>query len=178
MELLAGCGSRHAMQMFVGGTKGWTDLVTLDINPDHNPDVVHDLTVLPYPFADDTFDQVHVYEVMEHLGQQGDYKTFFAQWAEFWRILKPGGFLLGSSPSPQADWAWGDPGHTRIIGPECLTYLVQTEYDEQVGKTQMTDYRFCYAADYDLVFSDATTDQHRYVLRAVKPSRITLKEAA
>jgi SAM-dependent methyltransferase len=177
MELLAGCGSNRTMKLPMIA-KAWTNLVTLDINADHSPDVVHDLSVLPYPFADDTFDEVHLYEVMEHLGQQGDYQAFFAQFAEFWRILKPGGHLIATSPAPDSPWAWGDPGHTRIMGPQCLTYLVQPEYTKQVGVTPMTDYRFCYEADFELLMS--TTEacdgtQHVYVLQAVKPSRIERK---
>jgi SAM-dependent methyltransferase len=173
MELLAGCGSSRDMRFYLPGCDGWTNLVTLDFNDRHKPDVVHDLNVLPYPFADDTFDQIHIYEVMEHLGQQGDFKTFFAQWSEFWRILKPGGHLVGTSPGEASPWAWGDPGHTRIIGQECLAYLDQAEYTKQVGKTAMTDYRFCYAADFEVVHSEviAESQQHVYALAAIKPSR-------
>jgi len=178
-ELLAGCGSNREMKVKLQGCDGWTELVTLDINADHKPDVVHDLTVLPYPFADDTFHQVHLYDVMEHLGAQGDYRTFFAQFSEFWRILKPGGFLVGVSPAPHSPWAWGDPGHTRIIGPECLVFLDQSQYQRQVGKTPMTDYRFCYEADFEVASSEVVGTQHFYALEAVKPSRcVRLGEAA
>ena len=169
------------MKVKLQGCDGWTELVTLDINGDHNPDVVHDLTVLPYPFADDTFHQVHLYDVLEHLGQQGDYRTFFGQFAEFWRILKPGGFLVACSPGPMSRWAWGDPGHTRIMGQECLVFLDQRQYTEQVGKTPITDYRFVYKADFNVAFSDVNSNgQHFYALEAVKPSRIVrpVREAA
>jgi len=155
-----------------GRPDDWTNLVTLDINADHKPDVVHDLTVLPLPFEADTFDEIHAYEVLEHTGQQGDWRFFFAQFAEFWRILKPGGLLVGTSPSAKSNWAWGDPGHTRIMSPECLTFLVQTEYTAQVGKTPMTDYRFVYQADFNLVHSRNGLQRFEYVLEAVKPSRI------
>ena len=55
------------------GRPGWTDLVTLDVNADHSPDVVHDLESVPLPFADETFDEIHAYEVLEHTGAQGDH---------------------------------------------------------------------------------------------------------
>ena len=119
--------------------------------------------------------------MLEHLGQQGDYKTFFAQFAEFWRILKPGGFLVACSPGPQSRWAWGDPGHTRIMGPECLTFLNQPQYERQVGITPMTDYRFCYQADFNIVSSQVDANgPHYYALEAVKPSRCvrSVQEAA
>lgn len=172
MELLAGAGSNHAKRMWVGDDREWKKLVTLDINPDHKPDVVWDLTVRPLPFDDDTFDECHAYEVVEHLGQQGDYRSFFAEWSEWWRILKPGGMFFGMSPHWSSKWAWMDPGHTRVYGPELLTFLIQTEYAKQVGKTPMSDYRFVYKADFDVMINDVVDGSFRFGLKAIKPSRI------
>lgn len=173
MELLAGAGRNHKKRLSWDGLpEDWTQLVTLDINPDHKPDVLWDLTELQYPFDDDQFTEIHLYEVLEHTGQQGDWRFFFAQFAEFWRILKPGGYLFGTSPSYASPWAWGDPGHTRIISHQCLTYLIQPEYDKQIGDTPMTDYRFVYKADFDLVYAHTGGKRFDYVLKAVKPSRI------
>lgn len=173
MELLLGAGNNRNKRIIVEGRAEWSGLVTLDIDPDAKPDVVHDLCVLPYPFEDNQFEEIHAYEVLEHTGQQGDWRFFFAQFSEFWRILKPGGYLIASSPSPKSNWAWGDPGHTRIMSPECFTFVSQKNYTEQIGKSPMTDYRHVFKADFDPMALDVSGESFRYVLKAVKPSRIT-----
>lgn len=173
VEILLGCGSRRDKRISFPGHKEWKGLVTLDMNAGHKPDFVHDISVLPLPFLDDYADEIHAYEVMEHVGQQGDWHFFFAQWSDLWRILKPDGFFFGTSPHWSSPWAWMDPGHTRAFGPEMMTFLSQDEYKKQIGRTPMTDYRFCYRADFNIVHSQITADrQFCYVLQAVKPSRV------
>ncbi len=172
MELLLGCGSNRTKKLVYAGRAEWSSLVTLDMCYDHGPDVVHDLNLPRLPFPNNEFDEIHAYEVLEHVGKQGDWRFFFDQWSDFWRILKPGGVVVGTSPHYTSPWAWGDPGHTRVITQESFVFLGQPSY-EQVGISPMTDYRFCYEADFDLVHAvknDAL--QLEFVLQAVKPSRI------
>jgi DNA modification methylase len=114
------------------------------------------------------FDEIHAYDVLEHTGQQGDWRFFFAQWSEFWRILKPNGLFFGKCPTYDSEWAWGDPGHTRIISPASLVFLDQNQYIEQVGKTAMTDYRPYYTADFERLASEIKETTHAFVLRARK----------
>lgn len=171
-ELLLGCGSSRAKQLMCGGRSEWAALTTLDHNADHRPDVVHDLESLPLPFDDDSFDEIHAYCVLEHLGRQGDWRFFFAQWSDFWRILRPAGLFFGICPAASSSWAWGDPSHSRIIGPECLTFLCQPAY-EQVGRTPMSDFRFVYKADFDIIHQRTAGDHFEFALKAVKPSRVT-----
>ena len=75
MELLIGCGSNRAKKLSVQGRSEWVGLVTLDHEPRHKPDVVYDLAHLPLPFDDNSADEIHAYECLEHVGAQGDYKT-------------------------------------------------------------------------------------------------------
>lgn len=172
MDLLIGSGTRR--EGLFGAP--WDDPVTLDINPDQKPHHVWDLNKRPLPFEDNAFDRIGAFEVLEHLGQQGDYRAWFDEWTEWWRILKPGGVLIGTSPHYTSPWAFMDPGHTRLMGPEQMTFLVQPEYNKQVGITPMSDYRFCYKADFDPVHLelDRGTGTFTFVMRAVKPSRCTL----
>jgi hypothetical protein len=107
--------------------------------------------------------------VLEHTGQQGDYKFFFAQFEDFARILRPGGFLLATTPTFNSRWCWGDPSHKRVITQETLTFLSQEQYAQQVGVTSMSDFRYIYKADFVLCWSESVQDdQFRFVLKVNK----------
>jgi SAM-dependent methyltransferase len=156
-ELLIGAGNNRARKISIPGRVDWRKLTTLDMSPDCKPDVVHNLEVLPYPFEDNSFDEIHAYEVLEHMGRQGDWKFFFAQFDEFARILKPDGFLCATSPNQPSQWVWGDPGHTRYMGPEVYTFLSRKQYADQVGRTSMTDYRSYFKSDWEVLWMDPSS---------------------
>jgi len=170
--LLIGAGNRRDRLIGGNGSKAFENLTTLDINPDCKPDVLWDLEKLPLPFPDDEFDEIHAYEVLEHTGRQGDYKFFFDQFTEFWRILKPGGLLCATTPAWDSMWAWGDPSHTRIINEGTLVFLSQHEYKRQIGLTPMTDFRYIYQADFDVDFIEKTESHLIFVLKAVKNEQV------
>ncbi len=171
-ELMIGAGSQQKKLLHLTGHEEWSHLTTLDFNPAHRPDVLWDLTEFPLPFDENSFNEIHAYEVREHTGVQGDYKFFFAPFSEFWRILRPDGVLLGTSPALDSPWLWGDPGHRRVICRESLVFLNQAEYMAQIGRTSMMDYRFIYKADFELVNTWLTEGTFAFVLRTIKPSRI------
>jgi cyclopropane fatty-acyl-phospholipid synthase-like methyltransferase len=154
-ELLIGAGHNRDRRISLEGKQQeWTQLVTLDMNPDTKPDIVHDLEHFPYPIGDNFVDEIHAYEVLEHIGVQGDWRFFFRQFDEFARILKPNGLLFSTSPSSTSPWVWGDPGHTRYMGPEVFLFLDRSIYDQQIGKTAMTDYRSSFTSNWERVFID------------------------
>jgi len=122
------------------------------------------LEKLPLPFEDSAFDEIHAYEVCEHVtGQQGDAVAYFAFFSEMWRILRPGGYFMGTVP--RGEWVWGDPSHKRQITLGTLHFLSQREYREQVGITQMSDYRNIYKADFEILFAQQTDDKLGFVLQ-------------
>ena len=80
MELLVGAGSNRERRISVNGRNEWADLVTIDYNKDHKPNIVWDLNQRPLPFDDNQVDEIHAYEVLEHLGNgQGDWQSWFAR---------------------------------------------------------------------------------------------------
>src|SRR5438045_2079255 len=137
-ELLVGCGNRRDKILYPLGLTTWTKLHTLDIDPNCKPGVIADLEQ-GLPYASNSFSEVHAYDVLEHLGTQGDFKAFFRHFGELARVVKNYGFICGITPRWDGTWAWNDPGHTRIISPHTLTYLNQAEYKSQIGRTAMTD---------------------------------------
>lgn len=151
-ELLLGCGSRTVKDIAINGNKDFDNVVRLDVNSDHKPDVIHDLRVHPLPFIDNEFDEIHAYEVLEHLAYQGDFKFFFDEFSEYARILKPGGLFFASVPMTGSPWVWGDPSHKRTIQKESLVFLSQDQYKAQVGVTPMSDFRNIYKADFVVRF--------------------------
>ena len=167
-ELLLGAGHRRDKLLSVPGHEQWEGLTTLDINPMCDADVVWDLEQLPLPFEADSFDEIHAYETIEHLGRQGDAPSFFRQFTEFHRILKPDGLLFATVPDWRSDGAWGDPSHTRVINAMTLAFLSQKEYAVQVGRTAMSDYRHLYTADFETMYARAENEVFRFVIKAVK----------
>jgi len=162
MDLLIGCGRSRVKQLGINGRETWKDLVTLDLEP--IADVVHDLNTLPLPFKDQQFAEIHAYDVLEHTGRQGDWRFFFDQWAEFYRILEPDGFFFGIVPYYTSLWAWGDPSHTRIITCEQLQFLSQRFYDKVDG-CNMSDFRHYWKHDFELVQADVIDGRQTFVLQ-------------
>lgn len=167
MELLIGCGKNQEKRMGVSGKDTWKNLVTLDINPSLNPDYVHDLNNVDLPFDDNFFDEIHAYEVLEHVGKQGDWEFFFSQFSEFWRILKPNGLFFATVTDYRSLWVWGDPGHCRTIQMETIAFLSQEVYQE-CATTSRTDYRHWYKANFKILEAHTDGSELRFALQAVK----------
>jgi hypothetical protein len=198
-ELLIGCGRSRVKQYSAlpMHPRGWQGLrpgtsekgpVTLDIDPRVMPDLWCDLNAAPpwtaIPRSDpderahrlesDYWDEIHAYQVLEHLGSQGDASAFFAQFSELWRLLKPNGYLVASVPSRFSGWLWGDPSHRRAIVAETLVFLDQGQYLQQCDSphvTFMSDFRQIYRADFKCIDQHDNRNDFVFVLQAVKPSR-------
>lgn len=129
-----------------------------------------------YELLSDYWDEIHAYEVLEHLGRLGDAHSLLSQFSELWRLLKPNGYLCATVPSWHSRWLWGDPSHCRAIMLETLTFLDQEQYTLQcdsANPTPMSDFRHTcgYRADFRLIDHHDNRTTFTFILQAVKPSR-------
>ena len=108
MKLNLGCGVKRV--------EGW---VNVDKYPGLGPDVVHDLEVLPWPWADNSVSEVLLAHVLEHLGEQTE--IFLGIMGELYRICRPGAVIHVVVPHPRHDDFINDPTHVRAITPEVMT---------------------------------------------------------
>lgn len=180
--LLLGCGNIHDKRVVFTPEKEFQDVLgtgspwdkfesyaRLHLH-DRDPAIMaefnsnpHDLNELPYPWDDESMDEIHAYEVLEHCGRQGDGDYFFAQFNEFWRILKPGGYFCLSVPMWDAEVAWGVPDHVRVLPPGIFGFLTKDYYDN-VGKPGYGDYRHHLQGRYWIAVAKHETEEQLHVV--------------
>lgn len=164
-SLLIGCGKNLTKQIQIDGNPEWTGkLTTMDINPNIGADVVFDMEIVAnggrLPFDDNTMSEVGAFNCIEHWGRQGDFRGFFWEMGEYWRILKPGGMM--SILVPIGADAFADPGHTRFFSKNHFGFLNQEFYSRQVIlDTCFTDYRgWAWTKNFDVVYMEEHGGHH------------------
>lgn len=90
--------------------------VNVDKSPECEPDRVADLEEFPWPFDDDSADEVVMSHVLEHLGQLTE--TYLAIIQELYRICRDGAALRIRVPHPRHNDFINDPTHVRPIMPD------------------------------------------------------------
>ena len=117
--LIIGCAGKPA-----------PNAITVDIDPEHHPDVVHDLQVVPWPFEDNSFREVIAHHVLEHLNDLSGVMR------ELHRVCRPGGTIYIEVPHHTSWFA---------KGPQHKLYFNYFSFDGYVaGKTSwITARKFC-----------------------------------
>ena len=117
MRLNLGCGSRKL-----------EGFVNVDKYPGCEPDLVHDLEILPWPFPDDGAEAVVLRHVLEHLGREP--ALFLDLMRELYRVCAPGASVTITVPHPRHDDFLSDPTHVRPITPQGMELFSQAKNQE------------------------------------------------
>ena len=80
-----------------------------DRNPVSQADVLCDLDSFPYPFRADSFDEIRLSHVIEHL------RDVVALTAEVWRIGRHGARVFIATPHFSSIHSYTDPGHRQRL---------------------------------------------------------------
>jgi predicted SAM-dependent methyltransferase len=108
MRLNLGCGNRKL--------QGWRNV---DKVPDCSPDELVDLEQLPWPWPDNSVDEIFLSHVLEHLGQATD--VYLGIIKELYRVCRDGATITIIVPHPRHDHFLTDPTHVRAVTAEVST---------------------------------------------------------
>jgi ubiquinone/menaquinone biosynthesis C-methylase UbiE len=100
--------------------------IGIDIDPNSDADVIHDLNIFPWPFNDNEFDIILCFNVLEHIDNVPKAME------EIWRIGKNKGIVEISAPFPSSKFLYIDPTHKRAFVSKSFDFFV--EGSEYYGK--------------------------------------------
>jgi len=102
--------------------------VNTDREPSVEPDVVMDLEDFPWPFEDDSVDEVVANHVLEHVGAEAS--VFIGVMQELYRICRGGALIRIAVPHPRHSNFIDDPTHVRAITPMTLQLFSKQNCEE------------------------------------------------
>lgn len=140
-----------------GDNKKGEDFIGVDKIKNPSVDIVHDLNVYPWPFEDNSVDEIvcsHYIEHIPHDINNGDDRDGFIQFMdEVYRILKPGGTVKIVAPYVTNVRAFGDPTHRRYIHDWSFFYYNKEWRDAN----KLSHYGI--ECDFDMTFSYLIDDE-------------------
>jgi cyclopropane fatty-acyl-phospholipid synthase-like methyltransferase len=88
-------------------------------------DVVHNLAIYPWPFQDESVEEIRAIDIIEHMpSHTRDLRPGVIAFIEqSYRILIPGGKILIQTPGHRAEFAWTDPTHVRTFTRDSFTFF-------------------------------------------------------
>jgi len=93
--------------------------VGIDINPDTEADIIHNLNHFPYPFNDNEFDVVVCKQILEHLDDVGKVMD------EIYRISRKSAKVIIEVPHFSCYYAFGDPEHKHFFSYFSTNFLTR-----------------------------------------------------
>lgn len=96
--------------------------VGLDVSADTEADIVHDLDSYPYPIGDQSFDQILMQDVLEHVAEP------IRLFEELHRIARPQARIQLRTPHFSSVLAYGDPTHRHYFSTLAIRSLAEPRF--------------------------------------------------
>ena len=147
MKLNLGCGNNKM--------PGW---VNVDHSPACQPDQVLDLEAFPWPWPDESVEEIVLHHVMEHLGETT--AKYFGVIKELWRVCRDGALIRITVPHPRHDDFLGDPTHVRPITVPGLQMLSRKANEQWIAaRAANTPLAMQLGVDFDIVQIETLLEQ-------------------
>jgi SAM-dependent methyltransferase len=146
------------LDLACGLSKKDTDYIGVDYIKVDGVDIVHNLTVYPWPFEDESVDEIHTSHYVEHIphniNNENDKRDGLIQFMdECYRILKTGGKLNILVPFGSSIRAFQDPTHERFLFKESFYYF------NSAWRSLMGVSHYGIKCDFDMIFSYYVTNE-------------------
>lgn len=128
MKLYFGCG-HHSVEGFLGVDRIKTEKVHF----------VHDMEMFPYPFEDDSVEEMILFNILEHLSDT------IRVMEELWRISRKGARLHISVPYYNSAGAFQDPTHKRFFTENTFDYFTES------GTTPLSHFNYYTKARFKII---------------------------
>jgi hypothetical protein len=145
MKLNLGCGSQIL--------DGW-----VNVDKFGTPDQVFDLETFPWPWPDNSVDEILLSHVLEHLGQSP--RDFIAIMRELYRVARDGATVHIRVPHPRHDNFLTDPTHVRPVTAATMEMFSRTANLEwQKTGAPNTPLALYHDVDFELVSNRSELDE-------------------
>jgi ubiquinone/menaquinone biosynthesis C-methylase UbiE len=127
------------MKLNIGaGDTRHNGFLNCDYDEHSNPDYVFDLEKDPFPFEDNSIEEVIAHHVLEHMGE-----GYFHCLKELYRVCKHGAMIDIRVPHHRHDHFINDPTHRRAITPGGL-WLFSKKYNDTAKEQGAAASRLAY----------------------------------
>ena len=147
MKLNMGSGL-NPLPGYVNVDKGWLG----------TPDVKHDLEQFPWPWPNDSVDEVVFYHSLEHMGRDGE--VFIGIVKELYRVCRHGAVVFIAVPHPRHDNYFADVTHVRPVTPDVFLFFSKEQcraWREQGAANQLLAEH--HNVDFRVAQADVTLDE-------------------
>jgi len=93
--------------------------IGIDVNPQSDADIIHDLNKFPWPFRDNEFDLIICHDVLEHLDD------VIKVMEEIWRISRDEALVKIQVPSASGFTLFSDPTHKQGFTSRTFDYFIE-----------------------------------------------------
>lgn len=119
-------------------------------------DVVHDIEQ-PFPFDDETFDEIVCQDVLEHV-------EYIPVLKELYRIMKNGGIITIRVPHFTSKNNFMDPTHRKMFSCRTFDFFTKSSY---LGRNYYFDFHFDKVVSTKITFSDRRIYPYNYLIAPI-----------